>query len=91
MRDARHLLCREMRAYGQAEDGGSDGLRNGEKTGDRRQGTGISIRTAEVGWDGVVDDGLDPVFGEVLLQGVAPRMADDKKVPDGFCPRWNRW
>ena len=60
-------------------------------TGDRRQGTGISIRTAEVGRDGIVDEGQDAVVGKVFLESVAPGMADDEEVPNGGCPRSNRW
>ena len=36
--------------------------------------------------DGVVDDGLDSLVGEVLLQGIAPGVADDEEMPDRAGP-----
>jgi hypothetical protein len=35
----------------------------------------------------VVDDGLDTMVCEMLLQGLAFGVADDKQMPDGIGPR----
>ena len=81
----RELLFPKMRTDRQTQDFLGEGLGDGEIR-PRMVSRLHGIRPRAVRWNRIVDQGRDPSFGEMLLQGVPFPVPDDKQMPDRIGP-----